>query len=180
MNIPNILTILRILCIPLFIILLSDKLYFPALVLFVGAAVTDALDGFLARTFKQKTTLGAYLDPIADKLMLSSSFVACAILKLIPVWLAVLVISRDIIISLGILVLIVNSFSLEISPTFISKLTTVAQMFTIGLVILLHVIEKQFVPMPLIFWATGILTIASGIDYVSKGLHIINEHDHTQ
>jgi cardiolipin synthase len=180
MNIPNILTILRILCIPLFIILLSDELYFPALVLFVGAAVTDALDGFLARTLRQKTTLGSYLDPIADKLMLSSAFVACAILKLIPVWLAVLVISRDIIISLGILVLIVNSFSLEISPTVISKWTTLVQMFTIGLVILLHVIEKQFVPMPLIFWVTGILTITSGIDYVSKGLHIINERDHKQ
>jgi len=178
MNIPNILTILRILCIPLFIILLSDELYFLALVLFVGAAVTDALDGFLARTLRQKTTLGSYLDPIADKLLLSSSFVTCAILKLIPVWLAVLVISRDIIISLGILVLIVNSFAIEISPTVISKWTTLAQILTIGLVILFQVIGQKIVPLPLVFWATGILTIASGIDYVSKGFHLINERDH--
>lgn len=177
MNIPNILTILRILSIPLFIILLSDELYFLALVLFVGAAVTDALDGFLARTLRQKTTLGSYLDPIADKLLLSSSFVTCAILKLIPVWLAVLVISRDIIISLGILVLIVNSFAIEISPTVISKWTTLAQILTIGLVILFQVIGQKIVPLPLVFWAAGILTIASGIDYVSKGFHLINERD---
>jgi cardiolipin synthase len=75
MNIPNFLTILRILSIPLFIILLSYGFYSLALLLFFCAGVTDALDGFLARTFKQKTTLGAYLDPIADKLLLSSSFV---------------------------------------------------------------------------------------------------------
>jgi cardiolipin synthase len=177
MNIPNFLTILRILCIPLFIILLADELYFHALILFVGAALTDALDGFLARTFRQKTTLGAYLDPIADKLLLSSSFVTCAILKLIPVWLAVLVISRDIIISLGILVFFVNSFAIEIRPTIISKCTTLVQMFSIGLVILFQVIEKKFVPLPLVFWTAGILTIASGINYVSRGVHIINARD---
>jgi cardiolipin synthase len=179
MNIPNILTILRILSIPLLIILLSEGLYYGALILFAGAALTDALDGFLARTLRQKTVLGAYLDPIADKLLLSSAFVTCAILKLIPVWLAVLVISRDVIISLGILVLIVNSFAIEIRPTVISKCTTLAQIVTIGAVIFLNVIEKKVVLVQPVFWAAGILTILSGIDYVNKGLQIINERDHT-
>ncbi len=179
MNIPNILTILRILSIPLLIILLSEGLYHGALILFAGAALTDALDGFLARAFKQKTTLGAYLDPIADKLLLSSAFVTCAILKLLPVWLAVLVISRDVIISVGILVLIVNSFAVEIRPTVLSKCTTLAQIVTIGAVILLHGIEKKGGFVQPVFWAAGLLTILSGIDYVNKGLRIINERDRT-
>ena len=142
MNIPNFLTILRILSIPLFIILLSYEFYPLALLLFFCAGVTDALDGFLARTFKQKTTLGAYLDPIADKLLLSSSFVAFSILKLMPAWLSILVISRDVIILGGILVLLVNSFSISINPTMISKCTTTLQLLTIGLTLLFQVMQN--------------------------------------
>jgi cardiolipin synthase len=177
MNIPNFLTALRILAIPLFIILFSYDYHFLALVLFVCAAVTDALDGFLARTLHQKTTLGAYLDPIADKLMLSSAFVICSILKIIPLWLSILVISRDIIISLGILVLLVNAFPVEIHPTVMSKCTTVLQILTIGVVLCLHVLQKKYVPVNVLYWTTGLLTIASGIDYVSKGLKIINDRE---
>lgn len=177
MNIPNFLTILRILAIPLFIILLFYEFYAPALVLFICAGITDALDGFLARTFKQKTTLGAYLDPIADKLLLSTSFVAFSILKLMPAWLAILVISRDVIILGGIMVLMVNSFSVLINPTLISKCTTTLQLVTIGLVLLFQVLQRKFIPLQLVFWTTGIFTIISGIDYVRRGIRLINERE---
>jgi cardiolipin synthase len=177
MNLPNFLTILRILAIPLFIILLSYQFYAPALLLFVGAGVTDALDGFLARAFKQKTTLGAYLDPIADKLLLSSSFVAFSILKLMPAWLTILVISRDVIILGGVLVLLVNSFSVAINPTMISKVTTTLQLVTIGLTLLFQVIENKFIPLHLVYWTTGLFTILSGFDYVRRAIGLINERE---
>ncbi len=83
-NVPNFLSISRIMSIPLLIILLSYDEHVAALTVFVCAAISDGLDGFIARRFKQKTMVGAYLDPIADKLLLTSSFVAFALLGLIP------------------------------------------------------------------------------------------------
>lgn len=177
MNVPNFLTTLRILAIPLFIILVSYDYHFLALFLFVCAAVTDALDGFLARALQQKTALGAYLDPMADKLLITSTFVTFSILKLVPLWLTILVLSRDIIISIGMLMLLVNSCPLEIHPTIISKCTTTVQLITIGLVLCFLIAQDKHAPLNLVYWTTGLLTIASGVDYVSKGLKIINERE---
>ena len=101
MNIPNLLTLLRIILVPVIVILLIQGLFLKALIVFVVAAFSDVLDGFLARILRQKTALGAYLDPIADKALLASSFVTLSILHVIPGWLAVIVISRDVIILLG-------------------------------------------------------------------------------
>lgn len=105
LNLPNLLSIARIISIPLLIILLIDQLYCWALVVFIGAAVSDAVDGLLARLLHQRTVLGSYLDPAADKLLSASSFITLAILNILPGWLAVIVISRDVIICLGILIL---------------------------------------------------------------------------
>ncbi|MEA1899712.1 MAG: CDP-alcohol phosphatidyltransferase family protein, partial [Thermodesulfobacteriota bacterium] len=99
-NIPNILTVIRILLTPLFVIFLLRNLFSFALLVFTIAAISDALDGLFARYFNQHTALGAYLDPIADKLLLTSAFVSLAILKIVPGWLTVIVISRDILILL--------------------------------------------------------------------------------
>jgi cardiolipin synthase len=176
-NIPNFFTILRILSIPLFIILLSYDYYQEALIVFVFAALTDSLDGFFARVFKQKTALGSYLDPIADKLLLASSFVTLSMVQLIPLWLSVLVLSRDIIISLGILVFWVNSFQIEIRPTLISKCTTLFQILTIGFVLTFHVFQQNFFALTPMYWATGTLTIASGGHYISRGLKVISEKE---
>jgi len=105
MNIPNFLSLLRIILVPLLVIFLINKAFLKALILFTALGVTDALDGFLARILKQQTVLGSYLDPIADKILITSCFLALAILKVIPGWLAVIVISRDVIILLGISIL---------------------------------------------------------------------------
>jgi cardiolipin synthase len=86
MNIPNFLTLLRIVLVPLLVILLINKAFLKALVLFTCLGLTDALDGFLARVLNQQTILGSYLDPIADKVLVTSCFLALAILKVFPLW----------------------------------------------------------------------------------------------
>ena len=87
MNIPNLLTLLRIILSPVIVILLIQGSFFKALIVFIVAGITDALDGFLARVLHQQTVLGAYLDPIADKALLASSFVTLSVLHIIPGWL---------------------------------------------------------------------------------------------
>jgi len=173
-NIPNILTVLRILLTPVFVILLIRESYLPCLAVFSAAAVTDGLDGFLARTLNQRTTLGAYLDAIADKLLLATAYVSLAVLQMIPAWLAVVVISRDVVIVLGVLVIAISGVGLEIRPIIASKLTTVAQLSSIGVALL-----NRGVPgaaawvMPPLFWLTAALTTVSGLHYIFIGMGIL-------
>jgi cardiolipin synthase len=173
-NLPNLLSIARIVSIPLFIILLIDQLYGWALVVFLIAAITDAVDGLLARLLHQRTVLGTYLDPAADKLLSASSFVALAILNILPGWLAVIVISRDVIISLGILILFLTSHSLTIQPSLASKLTTTFQLCTV----IYSLFSKFSFPFPFLMdfliWGTAILTMISGLQYIGRGIRILN------
>jgi cardiolipin synthase len=166
---------LRIMSIPLLIILLSYDEHEAAFTVFICAAISDGLDGFIARRFKQKTRVGAYLDPIADKLLLTSSFVAFALLGLIPKWLTILVVSRDVIIAMGIIILQLVSVQVEIKPSMLSKCTTVFQLSTIGSRLLLDVLNRHFDALSVLYWMTGVLTVASGMQYVFRGLRIINE-----
>ena len=133
MNIPNLLTVLRIVLVPVIVILLIQGQFAKALVCFVIAGVTDGLDGLLARILNQQTVVGAYLDPVADKALVISMFATLAIVGVIPAWLAVVVISRDCIILGGILVLTLMSVSLEIKPSFVSKINTMLQLLTVFL-----------------------------------------------
>ncbi|MEX0805381.1 MAG: CDP-alcohol phosphatidyltransferase family protein, partial [Candidatus Binatia bacterium] len=96
LNLPNFLTLIRILTIPFFLVYLSYHRYLEALIIFVIGGVTDFLDGLAARLMKQQTALGAYLDPIADKLLVITSFIVLGLIGGIPMWLAVIVVSRDI------------------------------------------------------------------------------------
>ena len=98
LNVPNVLTLLRIFAIPIFLILLGDDRYAEALGIFVAAGVTDALDGAIARMTHTKTELGSYLDPAADKLLLLSAFISLALVQQVPRWLTVLVITRDVVV----------------------------------------------------------------------------------
>ncbi len=176
MNIPNLLTLLRIILVPVIVILLIQGSFLKALAVFIVAGLTDILDGFLARILKQQTVLGAYLDPIADKALLASSFVTLSILHVIPGWLAVIVISRDFIILLGISVLSILSITVEIRPAFVSKVTTALQLITI----LGSLAGKSF-PGTLdemwilaLYWATAFFTIISGLNYMARGVKLIN------
>ena len=171
-NIPNILTVIRILLTPLFVIFLLKDLFHFALIVFTIAAISDGLDGLLARYFNQFSVLGAYLDPIADKLLLASAFVSLAVLKIIPPWLAVIVLSRDILIITGIAVFALTDIPIEINPSLVSKWTTVAQFLTILLTLLPGIPGLQITKYSL-FWITAGLTIASGLHYVYFGLNIL-------
>jgi len=176
MNIPNLITLLRIILVPAIVILLIQGSFYKALIVFILAGVSDALDGFLARVMKQQTVLGAYLDPIADKALLGSVFVTLSILHVIPSWLAVIVISRDFIILLGISVLSIMSITVEIRPAFVSKVTTGLQLTTILLALSVRCLPYDFNGMWLLtlYWGTALFTILSGLNYMSRGMKLIN------
>lgn len=166
MNLPNKLTISRILFIPIFIILLINGYKFLAMLTFGLASLTDAIDGIIARAKSQRSKLGLFLDPIADKLLINTSFITLAIMKSIPVWLEIIVISRDILIILGIIVIYKVNERLIIAPTLIGKSTTTVQMLTI-LTALLNLWAGHITMIVRFFvWISALLTIVSGFDYI--------------
>jgi cardiolipin synthase (CMP-forming) len=175
LNLPNLLSLGRILTIPVFIILLLNQLQGWALITFIVAAISDAADGLLARLLKQRTELGAYLDPAADKLLNASSYITLAIMNLLPSWLAVIVVSRDVIICLGLIILFWTSHPVAIRPSWVSKLTTAFQLCTIIATLIWGALTPA--PFILIFliWATALGTIISGIQYIARGIRIINK-----
>jgi cardiolipin synthase len=174
-NVPNLLSICRILCVPLFIILLLSNLYGWALFTFVAASISDAFDGLLARLLNQKTVLGSYLDPAADKLLNASSYTALAVMNLLPSWLAVIVVSRDVIICVGLMILFLTSHPLEIRPSLASKLTTTFQLCTV----IFALWSAYVAPVPnfleFLIWATALGTVVSGMQYIARGIRIFNE-----
>lgn len=176
-NIPNILSIVRVLITPFFVILLIKKMFFFALLVFTIAGISDALDGLIARYFNQRTVLGSYLDPLADKILLSSAFISLAILKVIPGWLSVIVITRDILILLGISMISIMGKNIAIKPSLISKCTTVFQLATIFLILLdsQFAIHKLLILLPL-YWITAFFTITSGLHYIVAGLKMFQEN----
>ena len=176
MNIPNLLTLLRIILSPVIVILLIQGAFFKALIAFIVAGITDALDGFLARVLHQQTVLGAYLDPIADKALLASSFITLSVLHIIPGWLTVIVISRDFIILLGISVLSIMSITVKIRPLFVSRVTTAMQLLTV-----LSALSTRCIPgnsyelwLLAIYWVTAFFTIISGLSYMTRGVALIS------
>ncbi len=174
-NIPNILTIIRILLIPLFIISLLRGLISFALLIFTLAAISDGLDGLFARYFNQHTELGAYLDPIADKLLLTSSFICLAVLGMLPNWLTVIVITRDILIVLGLAIFIMTDIKFKINPSLASKLTTVTQLVTVIWVLLNPQFSGALLMKRMVIWTTAATTIFSGFHYIYIGMNIIQE-----
>lgn len=175
MNLPNTLTILRILSIPVFVICLLYDRFFLALFIFIGAGITDGLDGLIARFYHQRTVIGSYLDPIADKLMLTTAFIVLAVLGIIPGWLTVIVIARDVIILLGILILDLTSHQVKIDPIFLGKSSTVLQMVAIGWSLLTPSFVVMKALFPAIIWVTAGLTALSGLHYIYIGTKYVNE-----
>jgi cardiolipin synthase (CMP-forming) len=172
-NIPNMLTISRMLMTPVLIILLQKKHFDAALLVFILAGITDALDGLIARFFNQRTELGAYLDPIADKLLLTASFISLGVLHMIPGWVVVIVIARDVLILLGIAIYSLTGITLHIAPSMISKCTTGTQLAAIGLTLL--AVQRMDLAryLPYFFWLTAALTTLSGLHYIYVGMSIL-------
>jgi len=174
MTVPNIITTLRIIIVPIFIIYMINSRALAALIVFIIASISDALDGFIARVFRQKTSLGAYLDPLADKILLITAYITLAILKMIPSWLAVVTISRDVIIMLGVLILYMNRYPVRIRPSLLSKATTCIQAATILIVLSNDYLDLDFLKV-YSFWLAAVVTVASGLQYIRNGLIILSE-----
>ena len=167
LTVPNQLTFLRLGFLPFFIISIHYDRYDVALGVLIVAALTDGLDGLLARSLNQKTALGAYLDPIADKLLLSSSFLALALEGKIRWWLATLVLSRDILLITSAVVILVVVGYRPFPPSIYGKLTTALQILLVFTVVLLAVTGwtwLQFVRTGLGYLVAG-FTVFSGFHY---------------
>ncbi len=127
MSIPNLITLGRILLVPVVVWAISSDQMWAAFVLFLAAGVSDAVDGFLAKRFGMASELGAYLDPLADKALIVSIYVALGINGVIPAWLVILVVSRDIMIVGAVILSWVLGSPVKMKPLLVSKLNTVAQ-----------------------------------------------------
>ncbi len=173
MNIPNAITLIRVVLIPFFINLMIYGYYREALLVFVVAGITDAFDGLIARLTGTKTELGAFLDPMADKLLLLSAFVTLVLLGRLPVWLVIIVVSRDAILALGSLVIYIMTHSLKIQPSFTGKLTTVLQLIVVTLSLVLMNYGTNLGVMPVLQWTTAAVTIVSGAQYVWRGIKMV-------
>ncbi len=169
MNIPNSLTLLRILLVPVYIGFMTYGEYGFALLVLLVAGLSDAIDGPIARRLNQRTRLGTFLDPLADKLLLTSGFITLAVLHLVPLWLVILVVSRDAILLLGTMVAHVTNTAIDVTPTFLGKGTTVLQLCYVVLVVLLTWLDHglSFLT-PLLVAMVG-FTLASGIHYIYRG-----------
>lgn len=172
-NIPNVLTVFRILITPLFVILLMRGEHGYALLVFALAGVSDGLDGLIARLYNQRSDLGALLDPIADKLLLTAAYISLGVMRDIPGWLMVVVISRDVLIVTGIAVLTFAEIHVEIRPTLISKWTTVSQILTVVVTLLAAHFPQVSPVQQALCLAAGAMTVASGLHYTYIGLTIL-------
>ena len=179
LNVPNALTLLRILAVPLFLSALAEGQNTMALVVFIAAGVTDGIDGFIARMYDLRTELGAHLDPLADKMLVLSAFIALGLLDAIPLPLMIIVIMRDIVILGGfLLTAAIVGKSMEMDPSIAGKLTTFTQLLSITLVLVDRAALWRAPEMPLaaLFVVTGLCCFWSGAGYVVRGIGFYNEH----
>lgn len=172
-TLPNLLTLLRILAVPFFAIALWYGHSLQALLIFVGAGITDLLDGFIARRFNQGSELGAIMDPAADKLLMTTAFVLMAMPNLnlavhIPMWVAILAVSRDVTLSV-VAILAFDSLGREkLQPSLLGKCTTAAELIAISVGLLVNVTGRQ--PwtgwlIPSVFYLVALLVLLSGLHY---------------
>jgi len=173
-NLANRLTILRILMAPVISILLVYRFWGTALAIFLLAGITDALDGFFARSRAQRTELGMILDPLADKLLLFAAFMTLVNLHQIPRWLFIIVISRDLILIGGFLLLYITTGKTTVSVSLMGKLTTGLQLATVLGTMLKHVTGGVGPYLPALIYVTAAVTIFSGLEYVLRGAKLIS------
>lgn len=167
LNIPNLITLGRVILVPVVFWLLLTGQTQLAFVLFLVAGLSDAVDGYLAKRFGWSTELGAYLDPLADKLLIVSIFVALGVKAALPSWLVIAVVSRDILIVTGVVLSWLLNRPMRIRPAAVSKVNTLSQIVLAGTVLAddgfglgLETARVALV------WITGTLTIASLVTYL--------------
>jgi cardiolipin synthase len=175
-TVPNFLSALRICLIPVFLIMVIQQKALGALIIFLIASVTDFMDGITARMWHQKTRLGAYLDPTADKLLMTAAFIALSFPSsqfpnTIPLWLSAVVIGRDIFIVTAALILFKMYGQTRFDPTIYGKICAATQMCTLVLVLLLNVMNTTLLFLQWLYLLTLFLTIFSGAHYAFTHLN---------
>jgi cardiolipin synthase len=185
MNVPNLISLSRIILVAPFLWALQRGNLVWALVVVLVAGLTDALDGFIARVTHQQSALGAYLDPIADKLLLVSAYVALAVpgfhpgLKM-PFWVAVLVLSRDVLILSSAVGLYLAIGERDFPPTKVSKVNTVFQVGGVLLVLLTGLFPSLSKASEILLYVVAATTIVSGVDYVVRRIQMLRERARLQ
>lgn len=168
-NIPNLITLARIFAVPLLVWLIIHDSMAAAFWVFVIAGVSDALDGFIAKRFGCVTTLGSYLDPVADKALLVSAYVTLGHAGHIPVWLVILVVFRDVLIIGGTVLFHTLDRPVEMRPLLVSKLNTLLQILLIAVLLgNLGVGVPHFGALPALAYLVGVTTVLSGLAYMAR------------
>ena len=167
LSIPNLITLARILLVPVVVWAIATGRMHTAFLLFLAAAISDGVDGFLAKRFGMKTELGAYLDPLADKVMIVSIYVTLGVTGVIPLWLVILVVSRDFLIVGGVMLSWQVGRPVKIKPHIVSKLNTAAQLVFACLVLASH--GYSFDPEPVL---TLVMVLVTVLTLLSVGLYL--------
>jgi cardiolipin synthase len=173
LTVPNLLSLLRIGLIPFFVVALLQGRPAQALAVFCVAGVTDLVDGLIARFFGQQSLLGAYLDPIADKLLLMTAYVMLAVPGLhsgmqVPLWVAALVLTRDVVVVVVVLVFYLALGLRNFPPSWLSKVNTAAQIAAVILVLASGMTARLLPAARWVVYLVALSTLASGTDYVFK------------
>jgi cardiolipin synthase len=177
MNVPNLLSLFRILITFFFILAVYyDRLDY-ALYLFVLQGITDLLDGFIARVMSKKTDLGAYLDPIADKTMLVAAFIMLSIKDIVPLWLPALIVLKDLVVAVGFFILYKLGRTIKPVPTTFGKLTTTCQIATVLFILLVQIFSwsNMRVYNDVFIFVTAFFTVLAGCHYVYVGIQMVRE-----
>lgn len=178
LTLPNQLSILRLGLAPLFVLFAMQGEYGAALGVFLAAGLTDALDGFIARVWRQQSTLGAYLDPVADKVLLASAVVCLAVLPSanpLPAWAAVLFVGRDLVLLVCVLVVLLATARREFRPSIFGKLTTFSQIVLVLYALAFNRLEQQAPYFEAVLGAAVLFTALSSLQYTRRMLAIFAE-----
>jgi cardiolipin synthase (CMP-forming) len=184
MTLANQLTVLRILLIPVFVLLLVYDARVAALIVFLLTCISDSLDGYIARTWRQQTTLGTVLDPIADKLLMVTTFATLALLSALPIPLTILLIARDLLLSLVVGIVLFTTGRRLPGPSLLGRAAVFAQMVTVVVGLVFYVFTdwpvfdalRPFILVP-IFVATALLALAAGSHYVYQLVRLLYQVD---
>jgi cardiolipin synthase len=170
-SLPNLISLARLLLAPLAVAMIASQRFSEAFLIFLAAGISDAVDGFIAKRFDLRTELGAYLDPLADKALLVSIYISLAIVAVIPPWIAILVVFRDLLIVAAVMVSWVLDNRVEIRPLWVSKFNTASQIAVAAFVLGAKAYGLTPIPgLDLAIWLVAASTLASGGVYIGQWL----------
>lgn len=181
-TIPNLLTLFRILLTLPFLYFVNEGRFGIALAVFFLASLTDFADGFLARRLKQQSSLGRFLDPLADKLLITAAFVVMAVrhaeFASIPVWLAIIVVGRDVLILLGALIVYSITKFKVFTPTLLGKINTFTELGLIVWFLVFHTTGRLVFLLPFMYAIVAVSVALSGTEYLILGANILRKRSH--